>query len=184
MTQTVKIPPKRQTRRHPMEWKRAIVAQTFEPGASVARVARENNINANQVWAWRRLYAQGLLTNELNPEAMLPVVIDESTVLSAPAPLPIDAPVTTSMSLGSIQIQHGKTSIRIEGTPDSAVLRSVLDRILRRSACLGTPGSGSRPARRTCAAASIRSRQRCKPCWRRIRSPVMYSCSAASAATC
>ncbi|WP_196491499.1 hypothetical protein [Burkholderia diffusa] len=25
---------------------------------------RENNINANQVWAWRRLYAQGLLTDD------------------------------------------------------------------------------------------------------------------------
>ncbi|WP_232428801.1 transposase [Burkholderia ubonensis] len=36
-----------------MEWWRAIVAQTFEHGASVAHVACENNTNANQVWAWR-----------------------------------------------------------------------------------------------------------------------------------
>ncbi|WP_415869565.1 transposase [Burkholderia ubonensis] len=43
VTQTVEIPPKRQTRRHPTQWKRTIVAQTFEPDASVARVARENN---------------------------------------------------------------------------------------------------------------------------------------------
>nr|WP_241239211.1 transposase [Burkholderia stagnalis] len=64
MTQTVEIPPKRQTRRHPTEWKRTIVALTFEPGASVARVARENGINANQVWAWRRLHAQGLLRGQ------------------------------------------------------------------------------------------------------------------------
>nr|WP_241239207.1 transposase [Burkholderia stagnalis] len=49
MTQTVETPPKRQTRRHPTEWKRTIDALTFEPGASVARVARENDINANQV---------------------------------------------------------------------------------------------------------------------------------------
>ncbi|RQR61351.1 hypothetical protein DIE18_12650 [Burkholderia sp. Bp9125] len=54
VTQTVELPPKRQTRRHPIEWKRTIVALTFEPGASVARVARENGINANQVWAWQR----------------------------------------------------------------------------------------------------------------------------------
>lgn len=131
VTQTVEIPPKRQTRRHPTEWKRTIVAQTFEPGASVARVARENNINANQVWAWRRLYAQGLLTDDANPEAMLPVVVDEATAPLAPSPMAIDTPVATGVPLGSIQIQHGKTSIRIEGTPDSAVLRSVLDRILR-----------------------------------------------------
>ncbi|WP_258897491.1 transposase [Burkholderia glumae] len=53
MTQTVESPPKRQTRRHPTEWKLTIVALKFEPGALVARVARENGINANQVWAWR-----------------------------------------------------------------------------------------------------------------------------------
>ncbi|RQV39092.1 transposase [Burkholderia cenocepacia] len=127
MTQTVEIAPKRQTRRHPTEWKRTIVALTFEPGTSVARVARENGINANQVWAWRRLYAQGLLTDEENPETMLPVVVTEPALPSTA----IDVPSATDTPAGSIQIQHGKTSIRIEGAPDPAVLRSVLDRILR-----------------------------------------------------
>ncbi|WP_244136318.1 transposase [Burkholderia sp. BCC0405] len=79
MTQTVDIPSKRQTCRHPTEWKRTIVALTFEAGASVARVARENGINANQVWAWRRLYAQGLLTDQAKPEAMLPVFVSRPT---------------------------------------------------------------------------------------------------------
>jgi transposase len=59
-----------------MEWKRSVVEQTFEAGASVARVARENNINANQVWAWRTLYAQGLLVEAARTDAMLPVVVD------------------------------------------------------------------------------------------------------------
>ncbi|MFP3187217.1 MAG: transposase [Paraburkholderia sp.] len=47
--QTVELPAKRQNRRYPLEWKRSVVEQTSEPGASVARVARDNNINANQV---------------------------------------------------------------------------------------------------------------------------------------
>jgi hypothetical protein len=47
--------------RYPLVWKRSVVGQTFEPGASVASVARDNSINANQVRAWRKLYAQGLL---------------------------------------------------------------------------------------------------------------------------
>ncbi|KPJ33953.1 IS66-like element accessory protein TnpA [Burkholderia multivorans] len=127
MTQTVEIRPKRQTRRHPTEWKRTIVALTFEPGASVARVARENGINANQVWAWRRLHAQGLLTDDAIPEAMLPVVVNESSQPS----MALEVPTATDITSGSIQIQHGKTSIRIEGAPDPDVLRSVLDRILR-----------------------------------------------------
>ncbi|WP_232459462.1 IS66-like element accessory protein TnpA [Burkholderia ubonensis] len=128
MTQTVEIPPKRQTRRHPTEWKRTIVALTFEPGASVARVARENGINANQVWAWRRLHAQGLLTDDTIPDAMLPVVVNEPSQPSMALEVPT---ATDNIPSGSIQIQHGKTSIRIDGVPDPDVLRSVLDRILR-----------------------------------------------------
>ena len=47
--------------RFPVEQKRRIVEATLAPGASVARVAREFAVNANQVFAWRRAYKQGLL---------------------------------------------------------------------------------------------------------------------------
>ncbi|WP_162999481.1 hypothetical protein [Burkholderia sp. Nafp2/4-1b] len=84
-------------------------------------------INANQVWAWRRLHAQGLLTADAIPDAMLPVVNESSQPSMA-----LEVPTATdNIPSGSIQIQHGKTSIRIEGAPDPDVLRSVLDRILR-----------------------------------------------------
>ncbi|WP_424061336.1 transposase [Paraburkholderia sp.] len=76
MTQTVELPARRQNRRHPLEWKRSVVDQTSEPGASVSRVARDNNINANQMRAWRKLYAQGLLVEDEQTETMLPVVVD------------------------------------------------------------------------------------------------------------
>jgi transposase len=35
--------------------------ETFEPGASVARVAQRHAINANQLLLWRKLYREGLL---------------------------------------------------------------------------------------------------------------------------
>jgi transposase len=35
-------------RQHPLEFKRALVALSLEPGASVARIAREHCVNANQ----------------------------------------------------------------------------------------------------------------------------------------
>lgn len=35
------------------EEKRRIVELTLVPGASIARVARENGVNANQVFQWR-----------------------------------------------------------------------------------------------------------------------------------
>jgi transposase len=43
-------------RRWPEETKRRIVEETFKPGASVAIVARRYELNANVVFAWRRLY--------------------------------------------------------------------------------------------------------------------------------
>jgi transposase len=132
VTQTVELPARRQNRRHPLEWKRSVVEQTFEPGASVARVARDNNINANQVWAWRKLYAQGLLVEDARTQPMLPVVVDvqpdraDSHALEA-----TNAPTTAMDTNGSIQLQHGNTSVRIEGVPDATILRLVLERILR-----------------------------------------------------
>ena len=49
-------------RRHqawPESLKREIVAATLLPGASVSRVARRYDVNANQVFAWRRRYREG-----------------------------------------------------------------------------------------------------------------------------
>jgi transposase len=46
-------------RRWPEEIKRRIVEETFQPGASVAIVARRHELNANVVFAWRRLYRAG-----------------------------------------------------------------------------------------------------------------------------
>lgn len=41
--------------------RRDIVEETLLPGASVARVARHHNVNANQVFSWRKLYREGRL---------------------------------------------------------------------------------------------------------------------------
>lgn len=54
----------RRYKRHSLEFKRRIVEQTLVPGASVARIAQEHGINANQVFNWRKLYREGLLGEE------------------------------------------------------------------------------------------------------------------------
>ena len=43
--------------------KRQIVELTFEPGASVALVARAHGVNANQVFKWRRAFERGELVS-------------------------------------------------------------------------------------------------------------------------
>ena len=43
----------------PESLEREIVAATLLPGSSVSRVARRYDVNANQVFAWRRRYRDG-----------------------------------------------------------------------------------------------------------------------------
>jgi transposase len=72
-------------RQHSTEFKRAVVAKSFVEGASVSRLAREFNINANQVFTWRRQFAdlQGT-SNEGPAAALLPVTVLEPAVGADP----------------------------------------------------------------------------------------------------
>src|SRR6516165_1176236 len=53
--------PKKKQRRRTIKERRDIVEETLVPGASVARVARRHEVNANQVFYWRKLYREGQL---------------------------------------------------------------------------------------------------------------------------
>src|SRR5947209_17891562 len=50
---------RRRRRRWSEEQKRQIVAETQEPGASVSIVARRYDVNANQLFLWRRELSAG-----------------------------------------------------------------------------------------------------------------------------
>ena len=54
------------------------VVQESLGSESVSRVARRHNINANQVFKWRRLYREGLLKVPAESPALLPVTITET----------------------------------------------------------------------------------------------------------
>jgi transposase-like protein len=62
-----------------VEEKRRIVEESLVPGVSVAMIARKYEVNANQVFGWRRLYQQGLLEVRDAGEAlaMMPVKVAE-----------------------------------------------------------------------------------------------------------
>ena len=111
-------------RQHPLEFKRALVALSLEPGASVARIAREHGVNANQVFSWRRLYQQGRLgvPASVRDNGLLPVV------LAPTAPAPSN---TRSDADGVIVLELGEVRVRIEGQPNATILAQVLDRVLR-----------------------------------------------------
>ena len=111
-------------RHHPLALKRSIVEETLQPGASVARIARQHGINANQVFLWRKAYREGLLP-ESKP-TLLPVTLAPSMAtdqLSAPS---------RSADTGCLTIEFGQIRVRIEGRPDAEVLRLVLAELRQR----------------------------------------------------
>ena len=55
------IKPTKRRRRSLLKRSAEIVEETLEPGASVARVARQHAVNANQVFYWRKKYREGRL---------------------------------------------------------------------------------------------------------------------------
>jgi transposase len=112
-------------RRHSLKFKLALVKQTMRDGASVARIALENGVNANQVFAWRKLYLEGALGTEAGTTtALLPVTLTEA----APAIVPAPANAATT---GVIRLECANGSVTVEGVPDDAVLNRILERLLR-----------------------------------------------------
>ena len=59
-------------RRWTPEEKIRIVEETYLPGMSVSLVARRHGIGGNQIFAWRRLMAQGALTAAAAGEEVVP----------------------------------------------------------------------------------------------------------------
>jgi len=119
--------PKR--RRYSIAEKRRMVEESFQPGASVARVARAHGVNANQVFGWRRLYQRGRLganTRAAQAVELLPVTVSDTP--AAPAPFPAATP--SFVSPGTIQLQLPRGRLRIEGAVDSDCLRVVLNCLL------------------------------------------------------
>jgi hypothetical protein len=78
------VVPESKRRRRSVAERRRVVEQTLAPGASVARVARDHRVNANQVFHWRRLYQRGLLGGKVQPGGgLLPVKVSESAETTA-----------------------------------------------------------------------------------------------------
>ena len=53
---------KMKKRRRTIKERRDIVEETLVPGTSVARVARRHDVNANQVFYWRKLFRYALFS--------------------------------------------------------------------------------------------------------------------------
>ena len=104
--------------------KRQIVEETLAVGVSVARVARAHRVNANQVFYWRKLYRAGQLGNSAGAIKLLPVTVEASP--SAPPEISGEQSSSIAPS-GAIHIKLGHAHIRIEGSADPVLLRTILE---------------------------------------------------------
>jgi len=120
------------TRRRPRRFrtvseKRRIAELTFEPGASVALVARAHGVNANQVFKWRRALKRGELNDPAAAcSALLPVMVS-APCAAANATGQVDSKEQSGPG-GSIHIEFpGRAMISVERGADPSVLRSILE---------------------------------------------------------
>ena len=118
--QTLQVRVAGKKRRRTIKERREIVEETLLPGASVSRVARRHDVNANQVFYWRKLYREGQLGSR--PETqMVPVKVTGDRSVEA---MKEDDFLLRS---GSMEIKLSKGTLRIFGTVDVMALRAVIE---------------------------------------------------------
>jgi transposase len=111
---------RKKQRRRTIKERRDIVEETLVPGASVARVARRHDVNANQVFYWRKLYHEGrlgislatpLLPVRVKPERPTKTLKEDNGLLSS----------------GTMEVKLLRGTLRIAGSVDVLALRAVLE---------------------------------------------------------
>jgi transposase len=116
--------PRPKNRRRTILERREIVEQTLLPGASVSRVARQYDVNANQVFHWRRLYQKGRLGVGTGTQ-LLPVKV------TSDRPGAAARRNGAGSGTGSLEIQLSKGIVRVAGNVDVVVLRTAIECLIR-----------------------------------------------------
>ena len=112
-------------RRWPEALKRQLVAETLEPGASVSVVARRHDLNANQLFSWRRQFVGAVRGPEVG---LLPVEIGPEPAVSA---APRGSTAAKSLE-GSIEIAlSGGVRVTIKGAVDPAAVTAAVAAVMK-----------------------------------------------------
>jgi transposase len=112
-------------RRWPEALKRQLVAETLEPGASVSVVARRHDLNANQLFSWRRQFVGPARVPEVG---LLPVEISPEPAVSGAPP----GPAAAKPLEGSIEIAlSGGVRMKIKGAVDPAAVDAAVTAVMK-----------------------------------------------------
>jgi transposase len=115
---------RRRNKRWPAALKREIVAATYLPGASVSVVARRYDVNANQVFRWRRLAetSGSTASSPSSSSGLVPVMI---------TPDPDGQPASAHADTIEIDV-GGDFRVRVGSDFDGRALKRVLDVLRKR----------------------------------------------------
>ena len=118
-------PGRRRHRSWPEALKREIVAASYAPGSSVSIVAQHYDVNANQVFSWRKLYQDDPRAPAVSsvPE-LIPVMVTAEPQVVATQPSTVAEMIEIDLA--------GKYRIRVSSGVDARALRRVLDVLERR----------------------------------------------------
>jgi transposase len=133
-----------EARRRPWtaEEKARILAESFQPGAKVAEVARRHGMNRSLLWNWRHEARKRGAGGE---RAFVPIrVVNEMAAVpscasvdrppnAGCAPVPAMEGGKAGAVTGTIEIEMGGARVRVSGVVDAAVLQQVLRHLGRKS---------------------------------------------------
>ncbi|EHM3440176.1 transposase [Salmonella enterica] len=111
---------------YPLEFKLDLVERSYQPGISVAQLARDNGVNDNLLFKWRQFWREGKLrrTDEAEPPraALVPVTVD------APDICPARQPDEEEQSLScEAAFRHG--TLRLTGNVSNALLSLLIQEL-------------------------------------------------------
>ena len=120
---TVSVKPIRKRRQYSKVLKRQMVEETLTGRDSVSVVARRYDVNANQLFKWRRQYRKGLLVDEPDPQSLIPIAVTPSPA-SKPVPEDVEKVVRDA---GRLEITlAGGHRLVVTGVVCPQALRTVL----------------------------------------------------------
>jgi transposase len=128
VTEFTEIKGARKYRRRTVDEKRQIVEEALSSGRSVAEIARSHEVNANQVFDWRKQYLDGRLGADERGCALLPVTVNEASDGGVAEPA---ASTPAAPAPGTIRIQLPRGEVHVEGSVDPNTLRVVIQCLSR-----------------------------------------------------
>nr|WP_228392604.1 transposase [Serratia marcescens] len=129
---------RRKSASYHMSFKIDLVQQSLQPGASVARLARENGINDNLLFTWRQRYRHlvdapvddaagetGTITDNI-----VPVVLERQLPLLPVAP-PAAVPTSPPRPEQTCEIVIGRARLKLSGHLTPAMLATLVRELKR-----------------------------------------------------